>query len=128
MKASNFNFGFAWFAIGWGLVLLIVSVSLLPMSGGSVTVYDKANHFLSYAILMAWFTQLFPQRKAQLAYMLGFAFMGIAVEFMQRLTAYRSFELADMLANVLGLIIGWACSELLMAGWLIKLDHRIGST
>lgn len=128
MKTSNFNYGFAWLAIGWGLVLFILLVSFLPVPARSVTAYDKANHFLSYAILMAWFTQLFPQRKLQFAYMLGFALMGIAVEFIQGLTAYRSFEIADMLANGLGLIAGWTFSVAIMAGWLVKLDHRIGGT
>ena len=125
---SNFNYGFVWLAIGWGLVLFILLVSFLPMSARSLTVYDKVNHFLSYAILMAWFTQLFPQRKSQFVYMLAFALMGIAVEFIQGLTAYRSFELADMLANSLGLLAGWAFSAAIMVGWLVKLDHRIGGT
>ena len=33
--------------------------------------------------------------------------MGIAVEFLQDLTPYRSFELADMGADSVGVLIGW---------------------
>ncbi len=33
--------------------------------------------------------------------------LGIALEYAQRATGYRSFEVADMVADALGVAIGW---------------------
>lgn len=33
--------------------------------------------------------------------------MGIVLEFLQRLTGYRTFEIADMIADVCGVCLGW---------------------
>jgi VanZ family protein len=32
---------------------------------------------------------------------------GIVLEFLQRLTGYRTFEIADMIADVCGVCLGW---------------------
>jgi glycopeptide antibiotics resistance protein len=33
--------------------------------------------------------------------------MGVAIEYLQRETAYRTFDYADMLANATGVMLGW---------------------
>ena len=37
----------------------------------------------------------------------AFVAMGIGLEFLQGLTDYRTFEIADMLADAFGVSIGW---------------------
>jgi VanZ family protein len=66
---------------------------------------DKLGHFAGYGVLMFWFAQLYLRR---LAWAAGFIALGIALEFMQGWLGYRSFELYDMLANALGVLLGWA--------------------
>ena len=39
--------------------------------------------------------------------------LGIALEFAQGATGYRSFEVADMAANSLGVLLGWGISATL---------------
>ena len=39
--------------------------------------------------------------------------MGVALEFAQAATGYRSFELSDMAANSLGVLLGWGISATL---------------
>ena len=47
--------------------------------------------------------------------MTGFVGMGIALEFVQGALGYRSFELADMAANTLGVAAGWIAAQLMPA-------------
>jgi VanZ family protein len=74
---------------------------------------DKVGHFLAYGGLMFWFSQLYFERKVRLAYAAGFAAMGVALEFIQGWTGYRSFELYDMLADGVGVALGWAAALIL---------------
>lgn len=103
-------------ALGWAWVAAVIYLSLTPapprvdLEGG-----DKLGHFLAYAVLTYWFCQ-FHFHRARLLYALGFVAMGIALEFAQRATGYRSFELADMAANTLGVAGGWGAALLLPLG------------
>jgi VanZ family protein len=36
--------------------------------------------------------------------------MGIAIEFVQGATGYRSFEVMDMVADAIGVLLGWAAA------------------
>jgi len=94
---------------GWLLAAAIVGLSLAPsppQAGGLVP--DKLAHFVAYAVLMSWFCLLHRGTRARLAYGALWIGMGIALEFAQRATGYRSFELADMAANALGVLAGAA--------------------
>lgn len=58
-------------------------------------------------MLMFWFAFLYRRTRTRLWYALGFIAMGIAIEFIQPYTG-RQFELADMAADALGVLLGWA--------------------
>ena len=97
-----------WRAIGFGLILLVIALSLtrhpihIPVAHG-----DKVGHLIAYATLMFWFAQLDTRPRVCLGYAIGFCALGVALEFAQRLTGYRSFEVADMGANAVGVLLGW---------------------
>ena len=92
---------------GWLLAAAIVWLSLAPPPAEpGVHIPDKLAHFLAYGVLMAWFGLLYRRRNARLAYGALWIGMGIALEFAQGATTYRSFELADMAANTLGVLAG----------------------
>lgn len=57
---------------------------------------------------MFWFCQLYRNSWTRLGYAAGFIALGIALEFVQRALGYRSFEVADMIADGLGVLAGWA--------------------
>ncbi len=71
---------------------------------------DKLEHIGSYALVMFWFCLLYRPRRARLAYALGFAALGIALEFVQGWLGYRDFELADMAADAAGVALGWGAA------------------
>ena len=97
-----------WRAIGVGLIMLVIWLSLTP-SPIEIPVEqgDKFGHLAAYGTLMFWFAQLDAGRRTRLGYAMGFIALGIALEFAQGLTNYRVFEVADMVANATGVVLGW---------------------
>ena len=71
---------------------------------------DKVGHFLVYGALMAWFSFLYRQRTARVLYAAGFICMGVGLEFVQGMLGYRTYEVFDMYANTLGVLLGWAAA------------------
>jgi VanZ family protein len=92
---------------GWLYAAAIVWLSLTP-SPPQVDIAngDKLGHLLAYAGLMFWFCWLYRGWKIRSAYAVAWIALGIGLEFAQRATGYRSFELADMAANALGVLAG----------------------
>ena len=97
-----------WLIVGWALILLVIYLSVAPVAiHTNVEQGDKFMHALTYASLMGWFSNLYimPSRRRSLA--AAFVAMGIALEFVQGWTGYRTFDVADMLANTVGVAVGW---------------------
>jgi VanZ family protein len=108
-----------WQAAGWALVLLIVYLSLTPHPVQvPVEQGDKFEHVFAYGALMSWFANLYEQPARRVRYAAGFIALGIGLEFVQRLTGYRSFEVADMAADAVGVAAGWLCAPPRMPNYL----------
>jgi VanZ family protein len=101
-------------ALGWCWAAAIVWLSLTP-SPPSIDVEqgDKLEHLAAYGVLMFWFCQLYPRRLTRLAYAAGFCAMGVALEFLQGMTDYRTFDVNDMIANAAGVLLAWAAAAAL---------------
>lgn len=120
-----------WRGLGFGLIAAILALSLLPFS---IEVEleensDKLGHLLMYGSLMFWFAMIYPAARPRLLLALAFCAMGVGIEFLQGMTMYRSFELADMLANGVGVALGWcvALTPLKYSlAWFEKLMLRYG--
>lgn len=90
---------------------MIVWLSLTPAPPRiDIEQGDKLGHFLAYGSLMYWFCLLYVRRKERLAYAALWVAMGVGLEFIQGQLGYRTYELFDMFANTLGVLIGWALS------------------
>ncbi|MGA7983803.1 MAG: VanZ family protein [Burkholderiales bacterium] len=97
-----------WLAIGWAMVAAIVVGSVMhspPSLGFEQS--DKLEHLGGYGLVMFWFCQIYAARRVRLGYALGFAALGIALEFVQGWLGYRDFEVADMIADAAGVALGW---------------------
>ncbi len=104
----------AFVAAGWAWVAAIVWLSLTPSPPQLDVAYgDKLGHFAAYGLLMLWFSQLYVKRQARISYAAGFVALGIALEFAQGQLGYRTYEVFDMYANTLGVLLGWAAALLL---------------
>lgn len=97
-----------------GLLIVVLALSLLPLGADAPTTgWDKTNHLLAFAALAAAGCLAYPERipttlLALLAY-------GALIEVLQSLTAYRSAEWGDLLADALGLLFGWGLLRLVRA-------------
>jgi len=111
-------------AFGWVLVAAIVWLSLTPSPPKlEFEQSDKLGHLAAYGTLMFWFCQLYARRAPRLAYAVAFVAMGITLEFAQGETGYRSFELADMGANTLGVLLGWGLAVLTGADLVQRIER-----
>jgi VanZ family protein len=109
-------------AAGWAMAATIVWLSLTPSPPQiDIDEGDKLGHFAAYGSLMFWFCLLYARNGTRLAYAALWIVMGIALEFAQRETGYRNFEVFDMFANAIGVLIGWALSFAIPVGLARKL-------
>ena len=96
-------------AIGWILAATIVWLSVTPSPPRiDIEQGDKFGHFAAYGTLMFWFCLLYKSRATRFAYAILWIAMG--VEFIQGQTDYRTYDVYDMCANTVGVLIGWAIS------------------
>ena len=98
-----------WLALGWLWVAVLAYLSLMPNPPEPVRFLnaDKLEHALAYCLLMLWFCQVYVRRMQRLFAAALLMVMGVAMEFLQGMTGYRSFEYADMVANSTGVLLGW---------------------
>jgi VanZ family protein len=98
-------------AIGWGWAAAIIWLSLTPAPPKvDFEQSDKLGHFLGYGLLMFWFGLLYSRTRVRILFAAGFIAMGIGLEFIQGWLGYRTYDPFDMLANTIGVVLGWgAC-------------------
>src|SRR4051812_28279846 len=116
-----------WLVAGWSLVCLIVYLSLTPEPVQlNVEQGDKYGHVFAYAALMSWFANIYQTSLRRLQFALGFVALGIALEFAQGWTGYRSFEFADMTADAAGVAAGWVCADPRIPNYLRWTERVLG--
>lgn len=88
--------------------MLIIYLSLTP-SPPQIDVEngDKYGHLAVYGLVTLWFTQGYTGLRQRIWLALGMVALGIAMEYAQRATGYRTFDVNDMLADTCGVAIGW---------------------
>ncbi len=111
--------------IGYALVAALIYICLTPNppDTSAVNFGDKIAHFAGYALLFLWFAQIY-QRSAQLKLALLLVLLGVSIEIAQGFTGYRAFEYADMLANSVGVAIGWVVAATPAASLLLMIEKR----
>ena len=72
---------------------------------GELDVSDKILHFAAYAVL-AFLPSLHERWPALGAALLGAMALGVLLEFLQRLSPGRNFEVADMVSDACGVLCG----------------------
>ncbi|GIX22193.1 MAG: hypothetical protein KatS3mg121_0976 [Gammaproteobacteria bacterium] len=96
-----------WRALGWLWVALLCVGSVapsvpLPMGDGG----DKFWHAAAYAGLMWWWAQLYGAPPARRRAAAALVALGVLLEGVQGLTAWRQPDAWDAAANALGVVCG----------------------
>ncbi|WP_165892456.1 VanZ family protein [Azotobacter chroococcum] len=94
------------------LAVVLALALLKDVSPPLDTGWDKSNHLLAFGVLALLGHLGFPGRHVQVPF--GLFLYGILIEVLQGLTDYRVADYRDLLADLLGIVLG----SLVAAGWL----------
>lgn len=116
-----------WHTLGWLLVAATAMLSLLPAQTlPAVGVSDKVEHALTYALLTVWFRGAYRQWSATVVG-LGLFALGAAMEGLQGLTTTRSTDIADLAANVGGILCGLALAKAGLDHWCAMVESWLSA-
>ncbi len=96
----------------WGLLLLLLTawilwMSLTPQPRGPALPWDKANHALAFAVLgLCGHFALREHRHGRRWLVLGLCLLGLGIEWGQLYVPGRAAELADIVADGVGIVLG----------------------
>jgi VanZ family protein len=93
------------------LAVVLVAALMPPQAIVPATGWDKANHAMAFAVLAMLGCSAFPERKGLV--LLGLLAYGGLIELLQSLTGYRYAETLDVVADGVGLLVGWTFTRLL---------------
>jgi VanZ family protein len=115
-----------WLTAGWVMVVAVVLLSLtrLPFRVDIADV-DKLEHAFAYLVLMAWFGGLSP-RAAHRWIALGLLVLGGLIEVAQGLSGYRTADARDLLADAVGIALGWALARSWAPAWFARVERLLG--
>ena len=119
---------FLWLAIGYALVVLVVYLSLSSQPVDlelNVPYEDKFFHALAYFTLMAWFSQIYHDRFQRNMIAVVFVFMGVTLEYLQSFDPARYSEFGDMIANTIGVALGFSMALTGAKNILLRLEKII---
>jgi VanZ family protein len=102
------------------LVVVLVASLMPPQIIAPPMGWDKMNHAISFAVLAMLGCRAYPERKVQV--LLGLLAYGVLIELLQSLTDYRVAEALDVVADGVGLLVGWTFTRLL---WRARLATQL---
>jgi len=121
----DLKFRLLWLFIGYVLVAIVTFLSLTsnPIDTGLQFPYeDKMYHAFAYFTLMAWFAQIYHGRTQRYLIAIVFIVMGCSFEYLQSLDVNRYAELADIVANSLGVLAGFFLTLTEVKNTLVKIE------
>jgi VanZ family protein len=105
---------------------LVGVLSLLPRATlPSLSIGDKVEHVIAYAMLALLGCTLFERRRA--AVILGLAAYGAVLELLQFLAPGRSPEIADGVADLIGACVGCGAAIALCRAMRVVVDKNIST-
>jgi VanZ family protein len=73
---------------------------------------------------MVWFSGLY-RRGLYLAIAVALLGLGVALDLLQTLTRTRSFEVPDIAADLVGIVVGCGLAFSFVGGWCQRLERRL---
>jgi len=118
-----------WYSAGILLLLAVLGAALLPQFwpwnlggiGGGIF-NDKWAHLLTFAVLALWFAGQYA-RQSYWRIALGLLCFGVLIEICQSMLTYRTAEVADFVADVIGIVLGLVIAMLGVGGWSARVEN-----
>ena len=116
-----------WLGLGWLQTAFVIFLSIIPDPPVMEIYYgaDKFMHILAYSILMYWFGMCYERGRSYGFVGAGLVIMGIVLELVQGGVGYRHFSYLDMMANCLGVFLGWLLSRTRLSLALVYLEKKV---
>jgi glycopeptide antibiotics resistance protein len=123
---SHLRFKWIWLLLGVLLMCAILTLSLIDLAPiEAALLQDKVMHMLAYACLMGWFAQIYRHLIARVFLVIALVAMGIVVEYLQGIVAYRQFDVMDMAANISGVLLAWLLSYTWLGRVFVSFERLI---
>lgn len=116
-----------WLVLWWLAVLAVLAACLMPSPSLPDLPHnsDKLEHVLAFFMLAASAVQLYAGRRALRGIAIGLLLLGLGIEVAQgALTADRSADPFDLLADAIGIGLGLATALTPWRDLLLRLDGR----
>lgn len=102
---------------------LLSANSLSRLHYNTLSANDKAVHFLGYAVLSILPVAFLELLNLGIALAASMIPMGVGLEFAQRFSPGRSFEIGDMIADSMGVLVGTLLALALRSAWKRSAFH-----
>lgn len=111
-----------WLAVGFVLLALGLASALSPLSSRiPVTLNDKLLHAGGFLFFMLWFGGIYHARRLPYV-VVALSAYGLLIELLQSFTPTRQAEFLDLIADVLGVLLGWAVTAAGASVWCARLE------
>jgi hypothetical protein len=126
--ATQLRYQQFWLIIGGAILTGIMALALWPMPDPELAPpqSDKVVHLVAFAFLFTWFAGLLS-RQARFKIVLALMAYGVAMEILQSFTPTRFMSAGDLVADALGLGLGWLISIRGGDRWAEWLENRFHS-
>jgi VanZ family protein len=116
-----------WLFVGWLLIILIVYLSLVPNPPTLVSFdnSDKFEHAFAYATVSFWLCQIYLAVRSRIVVIVALIGLGVVLEYVQGWTGYRSFDVMDMLADSVGVLLGWLIALTPLGRLFAYIERRV---
>ncbi len=118
-----------WLGLGLAMLLFILILSLwpLPVQPDAPQNIDKIIHAVVFTVLMVWFTGASGTRgmNSYAKIFLLLVAYGAVMEILQSFAPYRFMSLGDLIADIVGLGLGWLLARMGAENWCIWLEARL---
>lgn len=118
-----------WLALWIAMIALVLVGSLMPaqrLPAPAFAGVDKLQHLVGYTALAAYAVLLFARLRLQAVAIAGLVTLGVGIEFAQEaFTASRRADVADVVANTLGVLLGWSVQRTRLRDGLVRIDAWI---
>lgn len=115
-----------WVALGLAMIVVVVAGSLLNISQPvQVKNIDKLHHLVAYGAMMYWWGMVQPRQRRW--WLVGLVALGVALEYAQSLTPYRTLDYRDMAFNAAGVALALLALQTPAAGLLAWFDRQISN-